>query len=155
MQGTVHQVAVSPGGVPKLAVDSARVTTSGLAGDDQADKKHHGGPEQHICLYSLEAIEALVAEGHPIFAGATGENLTISGLDWDRLARGQQMQIGEQVVLEITWPSIPCGKNSQWFRDGDSTRMSHDLWPGWSRWYAKVITPGEVKAGDTVAVKVS
>lgn len=150
----VHQVAVSSGGVPKLPVAATEITSAGLDGDDQADKKHHGGPEQHVCLYSLEVIEELQAEGHPIFPGATGENLTISGLDWTRLERGQLMRIGPVAVVEITWPATPCGKNSQWFNGGDSTRMSHELWPGWSRWYAKVITPGRVDAGDTVTVEV-
>ncbi len=153
MDGRVHQIAVSSGGVPKLPVDGpVRVHESGVSGDDQADKKHHGGPEQHVCLFSLEVIEALRAEGHPIHPGASGENITISGLDWAGLARGQRMLIGDEVELEITWPAIPCGKNSRWFADRDSNRISYDLHPGWSRWYAKVLTPGTIEIGSSVTV---
>ena len=153
MEGVVHQISVSPGGVPKLAVSGpVQVHSSGVTGDDQADKKHHGGPEQHVCLYSLEVIEALQAEGHPIHPGSAGENLTLAGLEWELLTRGQRIHIGEEVVLEVTWPATPCGKNSQWFADRDSTRMSHELHPGWSRWYAKVVTPGTIEAGSSVRV---
>ena len=156
MVGTIHQISVSPGGVPKTAVvGRATITPTGFADDDQADKKHHGGPEQHLCLYSLEVIEALQAEGHPIFPGAAGENLTISGLDWGQIERGQRLEVGDAALLEITWPATPCGKNSQWFLDGDPNRMSHELWPTWSRWYAKVITPGEATAGDQVRLVVT
>ena len=151
MTGQIHQVSVSPGGVPKLAVAGrVAITPTGIAGDAQADRKHHGGPEQHVCIYSLEVIEALQAEGHPIFPGATGENLTVAGLDWTELRRGARVEIGGTAVLEITWPATPCGKNAQWFADRDPMRMSHDLHPGWSRWYAKVIEPGDVEAGDLI-----
>lgn len=154
MKGAVHQISVSLGGVPKLPVAGpVMVHSSGVTGDDQADKKHHGGPEQHVCLYSLEVIEALQAEGHSIYPGAAGENITISGLDWDQLARGRRMRIGDEVELEITWPAIPCGKNAQWFADRDSKRISHDLHPGWSRWYAKVITPGSIDVGSAVVLE--
>ena len=154
MEGVVHQVSVSPGGVPKHPVAGpVLVHASGVTGDDQANKKHHGGPEQHICLYSLEVIDGLRAEGHPIYPGAAGENITISGLDWLQLARGQRMHIGDEVELEITWPATPCGKNAQWFSDRDSNRMSDELHPGKSRWYAKVITTGSIEAGSKVVVK--
>lgn len=153
MRGVIHQISVSPGGVPKLPVDGpVRVHASGVTGDDQADKKHHGGPEQHICLYSLEVIEALQKEGHSIYPGASGENITVAGLDWSKLERGQRVRIGDAVELEITWPAVPCGKNSQWFADGDSKRISYDLHPGWSRWYARVITPGVIAAGQLIEV---
>ena len=153
MEGVVHQISVSPGGVPKLEVTGpVLVHSSGVTGDDQADKKHHGGPEQHVCLYSLEVIEALQAEGHPIEPGSAGENLTLAGLEWEQLARGQRIHIGKDVVLEVTWPATPCGKNSRWFADRDSTRMSHELHPGWSRWYAKVVTPGTIQSGSPVRV---
>src|SRR3569832_2171795 len=79
----VHQISVSDGGVPKLPVWEAKVSEQGLSGDRQRNLKFHGGPDRAVCLYSLELIEHLQAEGHPIDAGAAGENLTLSGLDWD------------------------------------------------------------------------
>jgi MOSC domain-containing protein YiiM len=78
----IVQISVSPGGVPKRAVSSARVTTLGLEGDVQRDREHHGGPERALCLFSQERIRALQAEGHPVTPGSIGENVTLEGLDW-------------------------------------------------------------------------
>ena len=70
------------GGVPKIPVGAARLGAEGVEGDKQNDLRHHGGPLRAVCIYSLEIIEALQGEGHPIGPGTTGENITISGLDW-------------------------------------------------------------------------
>lgn len=146
----IHQINVSDGGVPKLPVDRAAVHVDGMEGDRQADRKHHGGPDQTLCLYSLEVIEMLQAEGHPIAPGSAGENLTIAGLDWAAGAPGQRYRIGDVPVIEITDVATPCAKNAQWFADGRFSRMSDTRHPGASRWYAKVLTPGIVAAGDPV-----
>lgn len=150
--GTVLSVNVSDGGVPKLSVPSARVTATGVEGDRQGDTEHHGGPEQTLCLFSAEVIEYWRAEGHPIQAGSVGENLTIADLDWSVLGPGAILRIGEQLVAEVTWPAAPCSKNAQWFHDGDYSRLSEKRHPGRSRWYAKVLKPGIVTAGDTVVL---
>lgn len=121
-----------------------------MEGDDQADKKHHGGPRQTLCLYSLEVIEALRAEGHPIAAGYAGENLTMAGIDWANLADGDLYRIGADLVVEITDPATPCAKNASWFLDGNYRRMSNTDYPGSSRWYARVIEPGVASVGDIV-----
>lgn len=153
MDGKVHQIAVSSGGVPKLPVTGpVDLHADGVAGDDQADRKHHGGPGKHVCLFSLEVIEALRAEGHPIYPGAAGENITVAGIDWNRIQPGQRLHIGPDAVIEITWPATPCGKNSQWFADRNSKRIDFDLHPGWSRWYASVVTPGLIESGDSIVV---
>ena len=60
------QVNVSPGGVPKLPVPSARVTTPGVEGDRQADATVHGGPHRAVSILAIEAIRRVAAEGHPI-----------------------------------------------------------------------------------------
>ena len=75
----VHQVSLSDGGVPKRAVPAAQVTVEGLTGDRQRNRKIHGGPDRAVCLYSLDVIEALRAEGHTIGPGSAGDNLTIAG----------------------------------------------------------------------------
>ena len=146
----IHQINVSDGGVPKLPMDRAAVDFEGMAGDRQADRKHHGGPDQTLCLYSLEVIEMLQAEGHPIASGSAGENLTITGLDWAAVASRQRYRIGEALVIEITDVATPCAKNAQWFVDGRFSRMSDTMHPGSSRWYAKVLAPGVVATGDAV-----
>ena len=62
----VHQISISGGGVPKGAVPEAEVRAGGIDGDRQATPKIHGGPDRAVCLFSLEVIQALQAEGHPI-----------------------------------------------------------------------------------------
>lgn len=146
----VHQVSLSDGGVPKRAVPNAQVTVDGLAGDRQRNRKIHGGPDRAVCLYSLEVIEALRAEGHSIGPGSAGDNLTIAGLDWARLSPGDHLSIGNHVQLEIMSYTTPCRLNGQWFKDGDSTRMAQEAHPGWSRLYARVLVEGEVGTGDQV-----
>ncbi len=147
---TVHQINASGGGVPKLPVASAVINESGLVGDIQADTVHHGSPSQALCLFSLEAIEKMQTEGHPIAPGYAGENLTITGLDWTSLGEGDQLRIGDEILIEITGPTAPCQKNAQWFLNGDILRMSESRHPGESRLYAKVISGGPIAAGDPV-----
>lgn len=149
----VYQVSLSGGGVPKRAVASAMLTVQGLTGDRQRNRKYHGGPDRAVCLYSLEVIEALRAEGHPIGPGSSGENLTLAGLDWVRMAPGDRLAIGEQVRLELTEYTTPCRLNAQWFTDGDFRRIAHEQHPGWSRLYARVLREGVVKTGDAVVVE--
>jgi MOSC domain-containing protein YiiM len=84
-RATIAQISISSGGVPKLAVPFARVTELGLEGDAHRDMTGHGGPERALCLFSLEQIRALQAEGHTVSPGAIGENLTVEGLDWERV----------------------------------------------------------------------
>lgn len=150
MTGIVMQVSVSNGGVPKLPVAVGVVTEEGLYGDHQADTKNHGGVNRAVCLYSFEVIEAFRREGHPIEPGSTGENLTISGLDWASVFPGSKMSIGDRVILEVTNYTAPCWKNAQWFISGDFNRMNQKTNPGESRVYARVIAGGEVRRGDLV-----
>lgn len=150
--GRVARVNVNPdGGVPKFAVGQATLTTTGVAGDRQRDLEHHGGPERAVCLYSLEQIAALHAEGHPIAPGTAGENLTVSGLDWPALAAGDRLAVGE-VVVEITGPAPPCNTIAGSFTGGQFVRISHKKHPGWSRLYARVLLEGVVREGDPVRV---
>ena len=152
MQGIVHRIHVSDGGVPKLPVDGAEIGVRGVVGDRQRNRKYHGAPWQALCLWSLEVIEELQAEGHPIQPGFAGENLTISGLDWAAMVPGVRLQIGPSVLAEVTAYAIPCKHNAPWFRDRDFLRMSNDRHPGSSRIYASVSVGGRVVPGDAVVV---
>ena len=149
----LHQINVSDGGVPKLPVPGARITVHGVAGDRQRNPDIHGGPERAVCLFSLEVIEALQAEGHSIKPGSSGENLTIAGLDWAHLKPGDRLRIGDAVKLEIMKYTSPCQFNAQWFIDGNFTRISQKKHPGWSRLYARVLAEGMVRPGDSVTVE--
>jgi hypothetical protein len=97
-RGTVAQLSTSDGGVPKAAVESVDVDLRGVLGDRQGNRKHHGRPFQALCLWSAEVIEALQAEGHVVHAGATGENVTVAGIDWAELRPGARVLVGEVLV---------------------------------------------------------
>ena len=151
--GQVVQINISDGGVPKLAVRRAVVTLLGLAGDRQRNTYVHGGPDRAVCLYSLERILFLQAEGHPIFSGSAGENLTLGGLNWELIVPGTILQIGQQVVLEITRYTEPCGNITESFLNRDSSRIANEKYPGWSRLYARVLAEGEIQVGEPVVIK--
>jgi MOSC domain-containing protein YiiM len=148
----VESVNLSDGGVPKLPVPGATLRAGGVEGDRQRDLRHHGGPDRAVSLFSLERIEQLQGEGHPIQPGTTGENLTLSGLDWERMVPGVRVRVGA-AVLELTKYADPCRNIVGSFRDGDMTRISHKLHPGWSRVYARVLQEGPVRAGDPAEIE--
>lgn len=150
MGATIHSVNVNPlGGVPKPPVGAARLLSDGVEGDKQRNLKYHGGPSRAVCLFSLERIETLRGEGHPIGPGTTGENLTVEGLDWDSLEVGQEYAIGE-AVIQLTDTAPPCNIISGSFSDGDSRRIDERMHAGWSRWYASVAVEGLVDVGDSM-----
>lgn len=149
--GRIVQVNLNPeGGVPKYAVARAELTRNGVLGDRQNDRRHHGGPLRAVSLFALERIEALRTEGHPIAPGTTGENLTISGLDWAGLQLGDRLIIGDWVEIELTSYAVPCRTIADSFIGGAFGRIGHKTHPGWSRIYARVISEGVVQPGDLV-----
>ena len=148
--GAVTSINVSSGGVPKKRVADAKVSLLGLENDAQNDKKHHGGPERAVCVYSLERIRALQAEGHPIDVGTAGENVTVEGVDWELVVPGARFRLGEEVLLEVASFTRPCKTIRDSFTDGIFTRISQKLHPGWSRVYARVLSEGAIRFGDAV-----
>ena len=150
-EGSVVQVNVSGGGVPKTPVPGAAVGRWGVEGDTQADTKHHGRPFQAVCLWSADVIDHLAGQGHPIAPGCAGENVTVAGLDWASMRSGTRMRVGTALV-ELSYPAVPCQKQTRWFADGDFNRISHDRNPHWARWYGWVRGPGAVRPGDPVVV---
>lgn len=151
MTGRVHSINVSPGGVPKRAISEAWIDVLGVGDDRQGNQRIHGGPDRAVSLYSLELINALRDEGHPIDVGSTGENLTVSGLDWLRLGPGVRLRVGGSEI-EIADYTHPCETIAASFTRGQFKRISQKLYPGWSRLYARVLMPGHVAIGDTVEV---
>jgi len=147
----VASINVSDGGVPKLPVPESRILRQGLEGDRQRDLRFHGGADRAVSLFSLERIEALQAEGHPIVSGSIGENLTLAGLDWNLVVPGARMRVGD-ALLELTRYAAPCRNITGSFADGNMNRVSSKLHSGWSRLYARVIEEGLVRVGDPAAL---
>ena len=154
MSAVVHSINISTqGGVPKLPIDKAEIKFEGVEGDFnrfRTDKKNSTGTRA-VTLFSLEQIEKLKSEGHAIDVGATGENITIEGVDWPTLEVGTRMMIGE-AMIELSEPTAPCSKIGKSFIDGAFSRIDHELELGWSRWSASVIEEGHVEVGNQVII---
>jgi MOSC domain-containing protein YiiM len=150
--GRIVQLSVSAGGVPKRAVAEARVTRLGLEGDAHRDAEHHGGPERAVCLFSMEAIRGLAAEGHAITPGAIGENVTTEGVDWAGVVPEAYLLLGEHVLLQVTRYTSPCFNIAPAFVDRAFSRVSQKRHPGWSRVYARVLVEGRLRTDDGVRI---
>ena len=139
-------------GIDKRAVQGrVQVGTLGLEGDHIVNKKHHGGPDQAVYLYSLEDYDAFAEGlGEVPAPGSFGENLTISGLESAGVRIGTRLSIGE-VLLEITAPRIPCGTLAAHIGDAGFVKVFRQRRrPGL---YARVLHTGTVGADDPVSVQ--
>jgi MOSC domain-containing protein YiiM len=156
--GTVVQVSVSTGGVPKRAIASAELTATGIAGDAWR-YPFHGGRRRAILLVTVEGINELVARGFPLFPGALGENLTTRGLDRRDLRLGQRFRVGT-AAIELTEIRVPCatldvyGPGIQASAYDARTQAGDPESPRWglSGFYASVVQPGMALAGDVIAL---
>jgi len=107
--------------------------------------------QKAVSIYSVEAIARVAADGHQAFPGAYGENLTLLGLDWGGLRRGDRLRIGEAgPLLHLTDYATPCDTQQRWFVDGRYGRISSRKHPEDARWYASVVEQGDVEPGDEV-----
>ena len=148
----VFQINASGGGVPKVGMHRAEVDLNGITVDDQADKVHHGGPLQNLCLFRMETILELQREGHPIFPGSVGENITTIGLDAEDLMPGVELTIGKDIRIELTDYATPCKTIAASFSDGNFNIINSKKYPMESRIYARVIRGGEMRVGDMIMV---
>lgn len=148
----IHRINVSRGGVPKTAITEAHVTRLGIEGDVQQNRKYHGGPERALCLYGIEVIDRVAAEGHPIEPGSTGENITVAGLDWSLLAPGARLRLGHAVEIELTSYTVPCRTIAASFIAGKFDRILQKKHPGESRLYARVLREGRINVGDAITI---
>jgi len=150
--GRVLQVSLSAGGVPKLPVGRTWVGRFGLDGDKHSEPTVHGGPHRAVCLFAIEVIERLQAEGHPIEPGGVGENLTTAGIEWSLLPIGSVIAVGDEVLLELASSTTPCATQTGNFSDGNFNRILISKHPSDSRMYARVLREGSVQPGDSIAV---
>jgi len=121
-----------------------------LAGDDQADRRVHGGHDKAVYAYSVEDYRWWAGElGQELPPGTFGENLTIAGVDLTGAAIGDRWSVGG-AVLEIAQPRQPCFKLG--IRMGDAgfvERFEAARRPGA---YLRMVDPGPVSPGDGIAV---
>ena len=135
----------------KEPVDS-RVEVAGvnLAGDDQADRRFHGGPDKAVYAYAREDYAWWEEElERPLADGTFGENLTLAGTDVCAAVIGERWAVGT-TVLEVAGPRTPCWKLG--------ARMDDSEFPVWFAAagrpgaYLRIVEEGALGQGDDVGV---
>jgi MOSC domain-containing protein YiiM len=121
-----------------------------LAGDDQADRKVHGGPDKAVYAYAAEDTAWWASElGRELGPGAFGENLTVEGVDVTHAVVGERWRIGT-AELEVCQPRFPCFKLG--LRMGDPKFLKRFTLARRPGAYLRIRTEGELGAGDAIDV---
>ena len=124
---------------------------SGLVGDFIGDGKHHGGDDQAVYAFQREDLNEWERRlGRELPNGFFGENLTTIGLDINNARIGERWRIGDEVVLQVTAPRIPCATFRGWMGEKGWAKIFTAA--GRPGAYLKVITPGAIRAGDPIEV---
>lgn len=153
-QAIAHGTDTVQTGIFKQPVSGpVRVHAEQLAGDGQADRVHHGGPDKAVYAYGLGHYawwqQALGVGDLP--HGQFGENLTVEGLDEAALCLGDQLAIGSARFV-VTQPRVPCFKLGLRFGNPAMPRLfAESLRTGM---YLRVLQEGSIIAGDAVEVVV-
>ncbi|WUI02566.1 MOSC domain-containing protein [Spirillospora sp. NBC_00431] len=139
---TVHS------GIEKTPVHGpVEVTGRGLTGDEQADRKRHGGPDKAVLLYPGEHYQAWAPRLGRLTRPAFGENLTIAGIVESDAVLGSVYAIGT-AILQVTQPRRPCYKLAAYHGVRDLAVLTQRS--GRTGFYCRVLRPGHVAAGDRV-----
>ena len=121
-----------------------------LEGDEQADRKAHGGPDKAVYAYAVEDLHWWEQElARPLAYGGFGENLTTEGIAVNDALVGERWEIGT-TVLEVSEPRVPCWRLG--VRMGDQMlvrRFTEALRPGT---YLRIIREGDLGTGDEIHV---
>ena len=129
---------------------AGRVAARGvnLAGDDQADRQAHGGPDKAVYAFAVEDARWFEArEGRPFAYAEFGENLTTEGVDVNGAPVGERWRIAS-TVLEVAEPRVPCWRLGVRMNDPSFVRrFTESLRPGA---YLRIVTEGDVGAGDAI-----
>ena len=128
------------------------VTRLGLAGDEQADRVHHGGPDIAVHLYPFDHYAALKAKiASPLLdaPGALGENLSALGLVESEAAIGDRYRLGSALV-EISQGRKPCWKPAHRLRH--PALVADLVASGATGWYFRVDEEGSVAEGDMMTL---
>lgn len=126
-------------------------TGAGLAGDEIIDGKNHGGDTQAVYAFAREDLDDWEAElGVTLRSGMFGENLTTSGIEITNALIGERWRVGDDLVLQVTAPRIPCRTFQSWLQQkGWVKRFTAKGAPGT---YLSVVSPGEMRRGDPITV---
>ncbi len=121
-----------------------------LAGDEQADRQAHGGPDKAVYAYAVEDAQWWEKEiGRPVSHGEFGENLTTEGIDVNDALIGEHWEVGS-TVLEVSEPRIPCWRLGARMNDPlFPRRFTEALRPGS---YLRILVEGDVGTEDEIRI---
>jgi len=138
-------------GIFKTPRDEAvEITRTGLAGDEQGDRRHHGGPEKAVHHYPFDHYDRWLAEQpalrEPLAReGAFGENVSTLGLAEADVCIGDVFRLGTSLV-QVSQGRQPCWRlNERFGLPSMARQVQQSLRTGW---YYRVLEPGRVSAGD-------
>ncbi len=114
----------------------------GLADDAHADCTSH----RQVSLMAIESINKMRALGLDVGPGAFAENLTTEGIELFSLPIGTKVNVGGEVILEITQIGKECHTKCAIFKQVGQCIMPQE------GVFARVIRGGVVKAGDNIEV---
>ena len=121
-----------------------------VEGDEQADRRVHGGPDKAVYAYAIEDTRAWAgALERELGPGAFGENLTLERVDVTNAVVGERWAVGT-TMLEVVQPRLPCFKLG--VRFGDPRFVKAFAQMGWPGAYLRIVQEGELQAGDAVEV---
>lgn len=125
-----------------------RASELGLEGDDQANKKFHGGIDQAVYAYDRADLDWWAAElGRELADGIFGENLTTTDVDLTAVVIGERWRIGS-ATFEVSVPRIPCLTFQRHLGEDDwIKRFTAAVRPGL---YLRVTAGGTLSAGDPI-----
>ena len=154
--GCPQQVSVRRGrpimsAIGKAPVDGrVRVAGVNVDGDDQADRRVHGGPDKAVYAYAREDAQWWAARlNREVPPGMFGENLTVEGVDVSGAVIGERWRIGS-VELQVCQPRLPCFKLG--LRFGDPQMVKLFAQAGRPGAYLRILAAGELGAGDLVDI---
>lgn len=167
--GSMAQISLFIGGIRPLpesgrptGIYKAPVTASimlgdeGFIGDQQADRRVHGGPDKAVHLYPATHYRRL-AERFPeasgqLVPGSMGENLSTADLDEGDVRLGDVWRLGS-ARLQVCQPRNPCWKIDERFAsEGMAAFIAEQRLTGW---YWRVLTAGQVSPGDALLIEHS
>jgi MOSC domain-containing protein YiiM len=124
-----------------------RVSTEIIEGDEQADPKYHGGPDNVVLAYDAEHYPAWRAElGMPALAyGAFGENFAVRGFTDSTVCVGDVWRVGEGLLLQVTQARQPCFKLARALQQPHIVKRVHEN--SWGGWYLRVLKEGVAEKG--------
>jgi len=124
---------------------------SGIEGDFIGDVRHHGGDQQAVYAFAREELDSWAERlGRELPDGMFGENLTTSGLDVDAGKIGERWEIGDEVLLQVAGPRVPCATFRQ--RMGERGWLRRFTEVGRTGAYLSIVIGGTVRAGDRIRV---